>query len=123
MYCTRSKPGRRLLLQLSQELEQVLDVRALLVEVERVVPRRHAALPLRLRGHALDADDAVHVPAEVVAVELDLQVRQPVERDPLAERLGQAVADGASSRPPSSSGSSAPTRWYSGIRGFGSVRT
>ena len=48
-----------------------------------------AALLLRLRRHAVDAHDALHVPAEVVAVELDLEVRQAVEANPLGSVSGR----------------------------------
>ena len=41
------------------------------------------------------AHHALDVPAEVVAVELDFQVRQAVADDPLGERLGLAVVDAA----------------------------
>ena len=46
-----------------------------------------------MRRHAIDAQDALHVPAEVVAVELDLEVRQAVGAIQSPQRLGQAVAD------------------------------
>ena len=48
---------------------------------------------LDLLANAVHADHAVDVPILVVAVELDLDVGQAVERDPLLERLRQAVAD------------------------------
>jgi len=41
---------------------------------------------LRLGGDAVDVDDALDVPVEVVAVEFDLEMRQPVRADPFAER-------------------------------------
>ena len=120
MYWMRSKAARDFCLDLLQEVEHVLDVRALLVEVERVVPLRAAALGLRLRRDLLDRQDAVDVPRQVVAVELDLQVRQAVRRRSTrpAFPAGRRLIGFATS--PAVSGSSAPTRWYSGIRGFGS---
>ena len=84
---------RRLFLHLRQKLQQVADVRAALVEVQRIAPGADAAPPLRLPGNAVDADDALHVPAQVVAVELDLEVRQAVGANPLRQRLRQAVVD------------------------------
>ena len=63
MYCTRSNAGRRAFLQLPQELEQVLDVLAPLVEVERVPPLRDAALLLHLLRDRVHRDDALDVPA------------------------------------------------------------
>ena len=58
------------------------------------MPSRDAAFALLFLGDAVHANDSVHVPIEVVAIELDLHVRQAVERNPLGKRLRQAIADG-----------------------------
>ena len=46
-----------------------------------------------LRRRAIDAHHAVDVPVEVLAVELDLQVRQAVGVDPFGQRLGQTIVE------------------------------
>src|SRR5205085_11268489 len=71
----------------------VADSRAALIEIERVVPARDSALFLRLARDAIDADDTLNVPGEVLAVELDLEMCQPIAANPLGQRLRQAIAD------------------------------
>src|SRR5262249_52450468 len=69
------------------------DVGTALVKIRGVVPGPNAALPLRLARHPIDADNAFNIPPEIVAVQLDFEVRQPVELDPFAQRLRQTVTD------------------------------
>ena len=45
-----------------------------------------------MRGHSVDPKHALDVPAEVVPVELDLEVGEAVIADPLGQRLGKPVA-------------------------------
>ncbi len=110
---------RRTLFDPGDEVEQILHVGALLVEVERVMPFLAAARCLSRGRGRLDPYDTLDVPGEIVAVELDLEMRQAVVRDPLGQRLRIASVN-RSVTSPSVSGSSAPTRWYSGMRAFGS---
>ena len=78
---------------LLEELQNVSHVLALLIEVGRVNPLGTAALGLSLCGDAINVQDALYVPSEVIAVELDLQMRQAVGVDPLWQSFGQAVLD------------------------------
>ena len=101
----------RPLADLGQEIEHVLDVRALLVEVEPsstsvVQPRRG----LGLGRHALDRHHAVHVPRQVVAVELDLQMRQAVGQRSTRGSVSGSPSLTRCAMSASVSGSSAPTR-------------
>ena len=79
---------------LPQEVEDVTDVRAPLVEIQAVLPILDAPARLGLRGDPVDAERALDVPAEVLAAQLDLDAHQAVVADPLRERLGEAIADG-----------------------------
>src|SRR5262249_12930616 len=85
--------GGSLLPDLLQKLQEITDVRAAFVEIERIVPALDTPLSLRFGSDAVDMDDAVDVPGEIVAVQLNLQVRQPVGANPLGQRLGQAIVD------------------------------
>ena len=84
---------RRRLAHLPQEGEQISDVGAALVEVQRIAPVLDAALLLGRGGDAIDAHQSFDVPVEIVAVEFDLEVRQAVGANPFGQRLGQAIAD------------------------------
>ena len=93
MYWMRSKPSGRLRFHLPQKIEQIIDVGTFLVEIERIAPIRQAAILGGGLDHPIDTDHALDIPVEIVAVELDFQVRQPVGSNPFAERFGQAVVD------------------------------
>ena len=71
-------------------LEQVSDIRAAFVEIERIVPSRAGP---HLHGHPIDTQDALDIPGEIVAVEFDFEVSQAVALDPLAERFRKVIAD------------------------------
>ena len=107
--------GRRRLAHAAQEVEQIGDVRAALVEVEEVLPVRHAAAGQRAGDDAIDADDALEVGVEVAAIELDLEARQAVARNPLLERVRQPIVDPRARTSAASSGSLAPTEWNTGV--------
>ena len=89
MYCSRSKPTATAGRLCAEEIEHVLDVGALFVEIGRIVPGRAAAGGLGFRRHTLDRQHAIDVPRQIVAGQLDLQVRQTVEGDPLASVSGR----------------------------------
>ena len=80
---------RRTLADLCQKIEHVIDVGAFLVEIGRVVPGRAAAGGLGLGRHALDRQHPLDVPGQIVAGQLDLQMRQAVEGDPLGSVSGR----------------------------------
>src|SRR5438128_1765942 len=84
------EPGRRPLLYPCQELQQVADVGAAFIEVERIEPTLDATSPLGFCGNTVHADDAFDVPTEVVAIELDLEMAQAVVRNPFGEGFRQA---------------------------------
>ncbi len=79
--------------ELRQEIEHVIDILTLLVEVKRVVPIAAPAQKLRRHGDRLDRDDAVDVPLQIIAGELDFQMRETVGRDPLGQGFGQSVVN------------------------------
>ena len=85
--------GRRPFADAVQEIEDVVDVLAFLIEVARVEPLLNAAGRLRFGRDAVDREHALDVPVDVVAGQLDLQVRQPVGGNPFAQRFGQSVVD------------------------------
>ena len=85
--------GGRLLLHAPQKIDQVIDVGALLIEVERINPFRHAPLLLCLLGHAVHRQHAVDVPFHLIAIQLDLEVRKTVVANPLRQRFRQSIAD------------------------------
>src|SRR5579875_4220094 len=75
------KAGRRPFTQLAQKFQQIADVAAALVEIERVAPtdRRDAgatdtALSLRFLGDTINRNYPVHVPGQIVTVEFDFEV-------------------------------------------------
>ena len=84
---------RRLLLHRVQKIQQVLDVGAAFVEVERIDPLADAALLLGFGGYPVNPHHTLHVPLQVVAVQLDLEVGKAVVVDPLGQGLRQAVMD------------------------------
>jgi len=87
MYCTRSNAAGAFLGDAGGNRE-VLHVLAAFVEVERIPPVRDAAFVLGFLRDPVHGHHAVHVPVQVVAVELDLEVREAVAGDPVAEVLG-----------------------------------
>ena len=114
----RSKPRGRLLLHLPEEFEQVPDVRARLVEVERIVPALDAALRCASAATRSTRPTRSTSQSRSSPLQLDLDVRQAVVVDPLGQRFGQAVAEALRRRRPRSSGSTPPTEWNSGMRGL-----
>src|SRR5579871_3292915 len=82
------------LLQSTDELQKVFDIRTSLVEVQGIPPRCHAPFSLDAASHCIDAKNALHIPSDVRAIELDLEMSQAVEADPFAERFRKAVAKG-----------------------------
>ncbi len=88
----RSKAAGARLRICRRKLQQILHVGALLIEVQRVEPLLDAARGLGLRRDALHAHDAVHILAEIISVQPDLQVRQAVVPDPLGQRLREPIA-------------------------------
>ncbi len=78
-------------LYLAEEFEEVIDVGAAFVEVDAVAP---VDVGTGFIGDSVYGDDAFDVPLEFVALELDFDVVEAVELDPLREGFGEAVADG-----------------------------
>ena len=93
MYCMSANAPGAALLQFPDEFQNVADVVALLVEVERTVPPGDAPLLLRFGGGAMHGRNAIHVPGQVVARQLDLDSQQAVVADPLGQRFRQSVVD------------------------------
>ena len=81
----------RLFLQATQKFQQVANVGAALVEVERIPPSFHPALCLNFSRRPIDPQYPVEVPVQIVAVQLDLNVGQAVVTDPSGQGLRQAV--------------------------------
>jgi hypothetical protein len=84
--------SRSLLLQLIQHGQHVIGILAPFIEIEREGPRFVCGTaPVSC---LTDGPHAGHVPIQIVAGELDLQMGQPVSHDPLLQRFRQAVVDG-----------------------------
>ena len=54
---------------------------------------RDATRGLSLGRDAINRNDALNVPGQIVAVKLDLQMSQTIGGDPFSQRLGESVAD------------------------------
>ena len=51
------------------------------------MPSINTAFRLRFRGDFIDCEDACNVPREVIAIEFNFQMRQPISDNPFGERF------------------------------------
>src|SRR5207244_3243864 len=71
--------GRRLLAEAVQEVDEIIDVGAALVEVEGIEPARDAAPGLRFGRAALDAENTIEVQSGSSPLSLILRCVRPLK--------------------------------------------
>ncbi len=68
-------------------------MRAFFVEIGNIGPALNAPLSLRRGGDSVDVQHPLHVPVQVIAVELDFEMIESVVMNPFGQRFRQSIAD------------------------------
>ena len=77
--------------ELGHEINQVLHIRTLLIEVERVNPCITSSCRLRFSRDTVDGSYAIDIPLKIIACQFDFQVGKAICIYPLAKGFGDSI--------------------------------